>query len=176
MADQTPREEAVVSRRGFVGWALGLGAGVVALVAGIPQVGALLATPRTAPPNAFAEVGPIGDLPVGEPVGLTFVAESSDAFNVGLLPHNVWVVKEAGGGVTVFSPVCTHLGCQVFWDGGTKHFVCPCHTSVFAQDGAVVSGPAPRPLDTLPSKVSKDGVLSVRWIDFTPGTAAKTPV
>jgi menaquinol-cytochrome c reductase iron-sulfur subunit len=157
-----------------MGWALGFGAAVVALVAGVPQVGAVLATPRTAAPNAFAEVGPIADLPVGEPVGLTFVAESTDAFNVGLLPHNIWVVKDAAGGVTVFSPVCTHLGCQVFWDGGTQHFVCPCHNSIFASNGTVVSGPAPRPLDTLPSKVSKDGVLSVRWTDFTPGTAVKT--
>ena len=92
-----------------------------------------------------------------------------------MLPHNVWVVKGTGGEITAFSPVCTHLGCQVFWDKGRQQFVCPCHNSVFAKDGTVVSGPAPRGLDALPSKV-KDGVLSVQWVDYVPGTSAKTPV
>jgi menaquinol-cytochrome c reductase iron-sulfur subunit len=164
-----------VSRRGFIGWALGLGAGIVVLVAGIPQLGALFAAPRPAKPHDFVEVGKVADLPVGEPVGLTFVAESTDAYNVELLPHNVWAVKDAAGSATVFSPVCTHLGCQVGWDRGTQRFVCPCHNSVFTKDGTVVSGPAPRSLDTLPNKV-KDGVLSVQWVDYTPGIPTKTSV
>ncbi len=175
MAAQERSDQAVVSRRGFVGWTLGLGAGVVALVAGVPQIGALLATPRSAAPNEFVDVGKLADLPDGEPVGLTFLAESIDGYNAEQLPHTVWVVKTGTGDPIVFSPVCTHLGCQVFWDKGARHFVCPCHNSVFTKDGAVVSGPAPRPLDTLPTKI-KDGILSVRWVDFTPGTTAKTPV
>jgi menaquinol-cytochrome c reductase iron-sulfur subunit len=123
----------------------------------------------------MVEVGKVSDLPVGEPLGMTFVAESTDAYNVALLPHNVWAVKDPADTVTVFSPVCTHLGCQVAWDTGTQHFVCPCHNSVFTKDGAVVSGPAPRGLDTLPTTIV-NGVLSVRWVDYTPGTSAKTPV
>jgi menaquinol-cytochrome c reductase iron-sulfur subunit len=166
---------AEVTRRGFFGWALGLGAGIVALVAGVPQVWALLAAPRSATPNQFVDVGKVADLPTGEPIGLTFVGESTDAFNVAQLPHNVWAVRDASDSVTVFSPVCTHLGCQVAWDAGAQRFVCPCHNSVFTKDGAVVSGPAPRALDTLPIKI-KDGVLSVQWVDYTPGLTTKTPV
>jgi nitrite reductase/ring-hydroxylating ferredoxin subunit len=30
---------------------------------------------------------------------------------------------------------------------------CPCHGSVYAADGRVLSGPAPRSLDTLPMQV-----------------------
>jgi menaquinol-cytochrome c reductase iron-sulfur subunit len=169
------RSEAVVSRRGFVGWALGLGAGIVALVAGVPQLGALLVPVRQAPANAFIDVGKVADLPTGEPIALTFVAEMTDAYNVQLLPHNVWALKTSEESVTVFSPVCTHLGCQVAWDPSTQHFVCPCHNSIFTKDGAVVSGPAPRGLDTLPIK-TKDGVLAVQWVDYASGTSAKTPV
>jgi menaquinol-cytochrome c reductase iron-sulfur subunit len=164
-----------MSRRGFLGWALGLGAGIVTLVAGVPVLGALLASPAKATPHDFVEVGPVADLPVGEPTGLTFVAESTDAYNVELLPHNVWALKDATGSVTVFSPVCTHLGCQVAWSRAAQQFVCPCHNSIFTKDGTVVSGPAPRSLDTLPSE-AKDGMLSVQWVDYSPGLSTKTPV
>lgn len=175
MAAEDLRDGSDVTRRGFVGWVLGLGAGIVGLVAGVPMIGALVGQPPPAEPTGFVDVGPVTDLPIGEPTGLTFVGETQDAFERSLLPHNVWVVKGAGGEITAFSPVCTHLGCQVFWDKGRQQFVCPCHNSVFAKDGTVVSGPAPRGLDTLPSKV-EDGVLSVQWVDYAPGITAKTPV
>jgi menaquinol-cytochrome c reductase iron-sulfur subunit len=139
------------------------------------MIGALAGQPPPAKQAGFIDIGPVKDLPTGEPVGLTFVAETQDAFEHSLLPHNVWAMKSSSGEVVVFSPVCTHLGCQVFWDKGRQQFVCPCHNSVFSKTGALVSGPALRGLDSLPSKV-KDGVLSVQWMDFVPGVAAKTPV
>jgi Rieske Fe-S protein len=175
MATSELRSGSGVTRRGFVKWVFGLGAGVVGLVAGVPMIGALVGRPPSAKLAGFVEVGPISDLPAGEPTGMTFVAETQDAFEHSLLPHNVWVIKGTGQEVTVLSPVCTHLGCQVFWDKGRGRFVCPCHNSIFAKDGALVSGPALRGLDSLPSKV-KDGVLSVQWVDFVPGTTAKTAV
>lgn len=175
MATSELRRGSDVTRRGFFTRVLGFGAGVVGLVAGVPMIGALVGRPPSAKLAGLVEVGPIGDLPVGEPTGMTFVAETQDAFEHSLLPHNVWVIKGTGQKVTVLSPVCTHLGCQVFWDKRRAQFVCPCHNSVFAKDGARVSGPALRSLDSLPNEV-KDGVLSVQWVDYVPGTTAKTPV
>ncbi|OMH29696.1 hypothetical protein BKD30_00055 [Tersicoccus phoenicis] len=44
-----------------------------------------------------------------------------------------------------FSPSCTHQGCTV--EVRSDMFVCPCHGSEFAlADGAVLQGPATRPL------------------------------
>jgi menaquinol-cytochrome c reductase iron-sulfur subunit len=172
MAAQGSPGDDVVSRRGFIGWALGIGAGLVAIVAGVPQIAALIAIPARAKPQAFADVAKVSDLAAGTPTALSFTSQTADAFNTTLLPHSVWAVKTSETAVTVFSPVCTHLGCQVGWDSATQRFVCPCHNSIFAKDGAVVSGPAPRALDQLPSKV-KDGVLSVQWVDYTPGIPAK---
>lgn len=42
--------------------------------------------------------------------------------------------------------VCTHLGCVVPWNKAENKFMCPCHGSQYAPNGAVVRGPAPLPL------------------------------
>ncbi len=54
---------------------------------------------------------------------------------------------------------CTHLGCtpRLEPDG----LACPCHGSRFARDGAVLHGPAGRPLDRVLVGRSSDGHLFV---------------
>jgi Rieske Fe-S protein len=69
---------------------------------------------------------------------------------------NVVLTKTADGTVHAFSATCTHQGCTVDRvAAGTID--CPCHGSRFAvATGAVVSGPAPRPLPGVPVTV-RDG-------------------
>ncbi|MGE5139593.1 MAG: ubiquinol-cytochrome c reductase iron-sulfur subunit [Rudaea sp.] len=54
---------------------------------------------------------------------------------------------------------CTHLGCtpRLEADG----FACPCHGSRFARSGAVINGPATRPLDRVLVGISPDGQLFI---------------
>ena len=58
----------------------------------------------------------------------------------------MWVVRKDENQVTAFAPQCTHLGCAYHWEDRNHAFVCPCHSSEFSIDGAVLGGPAPRPL------------------------------
>lgn len=56
------------------------------------------------------------------------------------------VYRSDDGGLQAVSAACTHLGCAVHWNSGEKSWDCPCHGSRFAADGAVLHGPARRPL------------------------------
>src|SRR5207245_8792438 len=83
--------------------------------------------------------------------------------------EGIWALRLATNEVTVYSPICTHLGCGYRWDAGEKEFKCPCHGSVFDLNGKVVGGPAPRSLDRLPVKI-ENGHLLVQYKEFKSGT------
>jgi cytochrome b6-f complex iron-sulfur subunit len=63
-----------------------------------------------------------------------------------------WLSNTAEGALALYK-VCTHLDCLFNWDDQAGVFVCPCHGSTFAKDGAYLSGPAPRSLDRFGIKV-----------------------
>lgn len=61
--------------------------------------------------------------------------------------------------VAAFSAICTHQGCVVAPSGGQLD--CPCHGSVFnATTGAVVNGPANRPLPAVNVKLSGEDIVA----------------
>ena len=75
-----------------------------------------------------------------------------------------------------FSGKCPHLGCGYKW---RKHkvlgqvFLCPCHLSIYDASGKVLDGPAPRPLDALPIKVSASGDVQIIDMEFKAGTKSQ---
>lgn len=70
------------------------------------------------------------------------------------------LVRKRGGDLIAFSAVCTHLGCIVQWVREKQEFLCPCHAGHYSAEGAVISGPPPKPLIKLPFAVA-DGAITV---------------
>lgn len=59
--------------------------------------------------------------------------------------------------------VCTHLGCTVAFDPGSKQIRCACHGGVYnAKDGSNISGPPPKPLTPFVVEVEKDSITVKR--------------
>lgn len=75
----------------------------------------------------------------------------------------------------VYSGKCPHLGCAYRWKENHKRFGkvfwCPCHLSIYAPDGEVLDGPAPRPLDVMPTRVTPAGTIEVIDVEFKAGRA-----
>jgi rieske iron-sulfur protein len=65
--------------------------------------------------------------------------------------------------VVAYSAICPHAGCLVSgWLASANWLLCPCHGSEYdaAKHGAIVGGPAPQPLPSLPVRVV-DGIITV---------------
>ena len=106
------------------------------------------AKPTTSAANAYGtSTTPMGQLltPVDKvPVG------------GGLILGGVVVTRDGQGDVHAYSATCTHQGCKVS-SVSNGRIQCPCHGSAFnASTGAVVQGPAARPLPPV-SVVVRDG-------------------
>ena len=149
------------SRRRFFEWVIRAAAGFIGISLTIPLVGYVVSPALKRRDKTWIEVGGVDDLSAGVPKPLDYVATIRDGYIETTMHKAVWAVKQTDGRVTVFSPMCTHLGCGYNWDTGEKKFKCPCHGSVFDVSGEVQAGPAPRPLDQLPSKVENGRVLVI---------------
>ncbi|OHB29925.1 MAG: cytochrome B6 [Desulfuromonadaceae bacterium GWC2_58_13] len=66
------------------------------------------------------------------------------------------VLQKSAGEFVAFSAVCTHLGCIVKWIPDKEEFLCPCHAGRFSTDGAVLGGPPPKPLKSIPVVLAGD--------------------
>jgi len=103
-----------------------------------------LNTQTDPPPQTDFELGPASNFPPG-----------SRTFR----PEIPAVVLRTTSGFTALSLVCTHLGCMV--ESKPEGFACPCHGSRFDPQGKVTRGPAEKPLNSLRTAITADGILHV---------------
>ena len=85
------------------------------------------------------------------------VSGQVDEFQPGTVSHvrkgRFYISRLGDGGMMALWQRCTHLGCTIPWRESEGEFLCPCHSSIFNTVGEVVSGPAPRPMDTFPIEI-----------------------
>jgi Rieske Fe-S protein len=114
----------------------------------------------------WSEIGKIDEFAsLTAPLKKLIRVEQRDAWRKIISEKAIYVLPMKNGAVHVLSPICPHLGCSIPWNEAKQQFICPCHVAVFAMDGKKISGPAPRSMDDLESKV-EDGVLKVRYQYF----------
>lgn len=163
------------TRRGFLQWGTGILTFLCGLAVGIPLIGSFVGPAFRTMKTNWIKVAEVGTLPTGQPISLKAADVQVDAYVRESVIRHLWAVKNTEGEITIFSPICPHLGCHYDWNPTSGHFECPCHGSVYAPDGTVLGGPAPRRLDTLPTKI-ENGELYVEWKQFKSGTPEKIPV
>jgi len=156
------------SRRGFFLTAIyGLWALIAAALA-TPAMVYLFLPPKVRREAEWIDAGDISGLRPKVPVEVVFHRNRVDGWKITSEKQTAWVVSLPDSKIVAFGPQCTHLGCAYHWDDAKAEFLCPCHNSVFSADGAVVSGPAPRPLDRYETKI-ENGKLLVGELRESPG-------
>jgi succinate dehydrogenase / fumarate reductase iron-sulfur subunit len=96
-------------------------------------------------------------LPVDEPTEVPLTATLYERTIIG----SVWVIRAVDDTLTVYDPRCTHVSCAYTWEAEEDRFTCHCHEGYFAKDGAVISGPPPKPLVVLPTRTTATGGMEV---------------
>ncbi len=156
---EDPHTAELTTRRAFyVSWIYGLWA-LISGAAGLLSGFYLLIPSKRRGSRDLVEAGRIADLPTDEPVEVSFVRSRVDGWRVTKEKSIAWVVKKSETDVVAFSPYCTHLACAYHWEEASRVFLCPCHTTTFSPDGAVIAGPAPRPLDRYTVKLQDGNLL-----------------
>lgn len=143
--EKTIKAQKNLSRREFLGWALGF-----SLVGLFGQAGIALFNffkPRVEP-GLF---------------GNKVVAGQVNEFRPGTVSHipkgRFYISRLEDGSLLALWHRCTHLGCTVPWREDEHQFHCPCHSSLFNTKGEVMGGPAPRPLDIFPIEIVEGKVI-----------------
>lgn len=129
-------------------------------------VGGLLATAAVGPtlnktPGRWIPISPMETLPADQVTTVTMRYEVTSGFHKEQVVKPVMICRRADlNNLVVFNTNCTHLGCTVHWDASKNIYVCACHGGQFDNEGRVIAGPPPRPLDTYQFKV-ENGYLMV---------------
>lgn len=140
-------EEHKLSRRIFLKSSSTAAAAVSATAAAMLPTGALAQTAGAGASTTLnypkRAVGKARGMPVNQVVTFTYPDASSPCVAIRMgspVTGGVGPNKD----IVAFSSMCTHMGCPVEYEGGTKTFKCGCHFSIFDPEngGQMVCGQA----------------------------------
>ena len=102
--------------------------------------------------------GTVSNLPEHDPLPVTLRVAKEDGYNEVIERRSIFLVR-SGDGVLAIDSTCTHLGCRVSWDADEQLIKCPCHGGIYDREGMVKSGPPPKSLARLMTRVEGDKIL-----------------
>jgi len=153
-------EEKSVSRRDFMNtaiWAIG---GFISAAFAIPAIVYIVAPAlQKNQLEEWVRLGSTDKVELGTPTLFKAKIERQTGWIVNEEEISVYVLTENGRDYVAMSNICTHLGCRVRWISDQSQFFCPCHNAIFDEEGQVVSGPPPRPLDRYETKVENNQIF-----------------
>jgi Rieske Fe-S protein len=109
--------------------------------------------------ETWLPAGSLGALPINEPTPVTIRVARQDGYTQVVERRTVFLVKDVESKIVALDSTCTHLGCRVSWDSVAGELRCPCHGGTYDRTGEVKSGPPPRALATLATRVDGDSIL-----------------
>jgi len=170
-----PRREFIT---GISAMVIGAAASVVPLAAGVAALLDPLRRRRSG--QGMVRVTKLSTIPEsGLPKKFTVRTDRVDAWTTySDTPVGAVYLRRSPDGVAALNVVCPHAGCFVGLAPDKSRFACPCHKSSFDLKGVVddPSSPAPRNMDTLEVEIRNGDEVWVRFQNFLPGRAEKTPV
>ncbi len=167
---QEPHKDSLATRRGVLAGVglVGLAGAITACSSSGSSMSAAVADPATSSgagastaTSAAASASASASSAAGGSAAGALTATSAIPVGGGKIfaAQTTVVTQPSAGQFKVFSAVCTHMGCIVsqIADGRID---CPCHGSEYSiTDGAVLAGPAPKPLPAKPFKVTGDCIF-----------------
>jgi Rieske Fe-S protein len=171
---QEPHKDSLATRRGVLAGVglVGLAGAITACSSGGSSSSAVVADPATSSgTGASTATSAAASAPTSAAASASSAAGGTAAgaltptseIPVGggkIFPSQLAVVTQpTAGEFKAFSAVCTHMGCTVNQIANGR-IDCPCHGSEYSiTDGAVLAGPAPKPLPAKTIKVTGDSIF-----------------
>jgi Rieske Fe-S protein len=156
-----------VNRREFIKGTTVIIGGLITAVIGIPTVAYLIDPAlREGTSEAWIPVGKLEDIPVGTPTPFSFTLVQVNGWERTSTSHGGYVIRnsEDPDDLLILNSKCTHLSCTVNWSESDQVYLCPCHDAQFGQQGEVLGGPPPRPLDRYEEyRVTAEGILEIYY-------------
>jgi glycine/D-amino acid oxidase-like deaminating enzyme/nitrite reductase/ring-hydroxylating ferredoxin subunit len=155
----TPGNTTIFTATGYMKWGLTSGTFAASLLADLvtdkpndlaerfsPHRLTLKSLPELVKKNAEVAVQLVSDrvLPADATSSEHLPPDQAHVIRDGLGKTGVY--RDPEGQLLAVSMRCTHLGCLVRFNAAERSWDCPCHGSRFDVDGAVLEGPATRPL------------------------------
>ena len=156
-----------LNRREFIKGAVAAIGGLITAVIGLPTIAYLIDPAlKESAKETWLPIGKLADMPVGIPTPFSFTRVQVNGWERTSTSHGGFVIRKSENptDLLILNSKCTHLACTVNWSDADKVYLCPCHDAKFGEQGQVLGGPPPRPLERYEEhRVTEDGMLEIYY-------------